>query len=219
MARQAPTTSTGGNPFLTRIYAVESVDDCKQLYDDWSDTYDGDLMGPQQEYKAPAVIAKAVVAANGNLSGEIFDAGCGSGLSGIALVSVGAKTIDGCDVSTGMLKFAEKTGIYRHLEAVDLTQEIPQYSDAKYDVVTCVGTLTHGHVGPVPALKEFVRVTKSGGIIAATVLDDLWESGGYETEVQRLQSEGLVDVLSTEKDDYRKAAGVKARTLVLRRER
>ena len=217
MSRQPPTTNTAGNKFLTRIYGVETVDDCKQLYDDWSDTYDGDLTGPQQEYKAPAVIAKAIVAAGGKLDGEIFDAGCGTGLSGIALVSIGAKTIDGVDVSTGMLKFAEKTGIYRHLAPADLTKEIPDKADASYDIVACVGTLTHGHVGPVPALAEFTRITKPSGIIAATVLDDLWESGGFEAEVNRLAKEGLVDVLCTEKDDYRKAAGVKARTLVLKR--
>lgn len=157
------------------------------------------------------------MAAGGNLAGEIFDAGCGTGLSGIALVSVGAKTIDGVDVSTGMLKGAEKTGIYRHLAPADLTKEIPDKKDESYDVVTCVGTLTHGHVGPIPALKEFVRITKKGGVIAATVLDDLWVSAGHEAEVKRLEHEGLVDVLSTEKDDYRKAAGVKARILVMRK--
>lgn len=217
MTRQAPTTNTAGNPFLTRIYAVETVDDCKRLYDDWSDTYDADLTGPQQNYVAPALIAKAVHAAGGNLEGDIFDAGCGTGLSGKALVNVGAKTIDGVDVSPGMLKFAEKTGIYRHLATADLTKEIPDKGDASYDIVTCIGTLTHGHVGPTPALREFVRVVKSGGITAATVLDDLWESGGYETEVKRLENDRLVDIVSTEKDDYRKAAGVKARILVLRK--
>ena len=41
--------------------------------------------------------------------------------------------------------------------------------------------------------------------------------GGYEAEVGRLRKEGLVDVVSTQSEDYRKGAGVRAKILVLRR--
>ena len=217
MAQSKVTTSAGGNPHIAQIYNVKNSDDCRNIYDDWASTFDEDLTGPAQEYVAPALVAKAVIAAGGNIAGEIFDAGCGTGLSGLALAQAGAKTIDGVDLSTGMLDVAVGKRIYRNLAPANLSKDIPDYPDGKYDVVTCVGTLTHGHVGPVPALWEFVRITKNGGIIAATVLDDIWTSGGYETEVEKLKEQSLVDVVGSESEWYRKGAGVKARILVLRK--
>ena len=55
-----------------------------------------------------------------------------------------------------MLERARATGAYRSLEPADLTRPLPTPADA-YDAVVCVGTLTHGHVGP-EALAEFVRI-------------------------------------------------------------
>jgi hypothetical protein len=89
------------------------------------------------------------------------------------------------------------------------------YLDDSYDVVTCVGTPTHGHVRPVPALSEFVLIVKKVGIVVATVLDDIWQYGGYEAEVERLETDNLVDVVSAEKADFRRGAGVQAIILVL----
>ena len=117
-----------------------------------------------------------------------------------------------------MLEIARQSGVYRNLAPADLTKEIPDQANDRYDLVACVGTLTHGHVGPVPALKEFVRIAKTGGMVAATILDDIWEPQGFKAEVDRLQGEGLVEVVSAESEWYRKGAGVKARILILRKE-
>jgi hypothetical protein len=48
------TTSTAGNTFFTRIYNIKAVEDCRDLYNAWADTYDADLPGPQQDYVAPS---------------------------------------------------------------------------------------------------------------------------------------------------------------------
>lgn len=192
--------------------------DCKDIYDDWAESYDEDLQGPQQGYVAPIHAAGAIKDAVADVgSAEILDAGCGTGLSGAALVNAGAKIIDGVDLSPGMLNVAAKRGIYRKLDTADLSRPIPDIKDESYDAIVCVGTLTHGHVGPTPALREFVRVTRSGGYIAATILDDMWSTAGYEAEVKSLKEQGLLDVVSSDSKDYRKAAGVSARILVLRK--
>ena len=210
------TTNVAGNPKLAGVYNVKTVDDCRALYDEWADTFEQDVTGPTQGYVAPALVAQAILAANGNINGSILDAGCGTGLSGIPLAQCGAKTIDGIDLSPGMLKIARRSGIYRYLDPQDLSKPMSQSADT-YDIVTCVGTLTHGHVGPVPALEEFVRISKPGGLVAATVLDDIWESHGYRAEVERLEKANLVEVVSKESAAYRKAAGVNARILVMRK--
>lgn len=210
------TTNTANNPYLTRAYNVKNPDECRALYDEWATKFNEDVLGEAQGYVAPQLVTQAVLAAGGRIDGEILDAGCGTGLAGLALFQAGAKTIDGNDLSTKMLEIAEKTTVYRSLEPADLSKPINKEGNT-YDVVTCVGTLTHGHVGPDPALAEFVRVTKKGGLVVTTILDDIWKSEGYEAEVERLKEKRKVDVISTENADYRKAAGVKARIVVLRK--
>jgi SAM-dependent methyltransferase len=208
--------NTGGNPFLTRAYASITIDDTRNLYNDWASVYNADMSSPAQDYVGPVLAAQAVVDANGNIRGEVFDAGCGTGLVGIALAKHGATTMDGVDLSPKMLEIAEETKLYRHLATADLSKDIDSPDDI-YDVVVCVGTFTKAHVGPVPALKEFVRIAKKGGVIVGTVLDAIWAPDGYEAEVGRLRDDGAVEVVSAENTDYRKRAGVKARMLVMRK--
>ncbi|PYH98483.1 hypothetical protein BO71DRAFT_426130 [Aspergillus ellipticus CBS 707.79] len=52
-------------------------------------------------------------------------------------------------------------------------------------------------------------------VIVATIIEDLWRAGGFEAEVERLQAEGLVELVSLELKDYRKGAGDKASVVVL----
>jgi SAM-dependent methyltransferase len=189
-------------------YFLKTPDEHKKLYDDWARTYNDDVLGSSTEYVGPVKTVEAVQAARGNLSGNILDAGCGTGLAGVALHQAGARQIDGIDVSPGMLRLAQDTGVYRDLVLADMLKPL-SHADETYDVVTCVGTFTTGHVGPDPALPELVRVTKKGGVVVATIYDGIWKSEGFEAEVQRMKDAQLVDVLSTERTDYRKAEGEK----------
>ena len=100
------TTNTGGNPHLARAYALTGPDDARALYDEWATSYDTDLADEAQGYVAPERAADTVARVAG-VSGEILDAGCGTGLVGVALVDRGATTIDGVDLSPGMLARAE----------------------------------------------------------------------------------------------------------------
>lgn len=58
---------------------------------------------------------------------------------------------------------------------------------------------------------------KKDGVLAATVLVDIWKTEGFETETQKLKEAGVVDVVSTEIVDYRRADQARAVMLVLRR--
>jgi predicted TPR repeat methyltransferase len=207
-----PTTPTGDNPYLARAYGLQGPDDARALYDEWAKDYDRDLADASQEYVAPGLAADTVVREAGP-DVTVLDAGCGTGLVGAELARRGVRVIDGVDVSPGMLEQARATGAYRSLEPVDLTRALPMDADA-YDVVVCVGTLTHGHVGPA-ALAEFVRVTRPEGWVVATVLDDVWESGGFRAEVDRLVDAGAAQLVSADLAPYRKGVGVEARMLVL----
>ncbi|KAL4912695.1 S-adenosyl-L-methionine-dependent methyltransferase [Aspergillus aurantiobrunneus] len=189
---------------------------CMTLYDEWAASYNTDLADTSQNYVAPILTAQAAIQINHNATATVLDAGCGTGLVGEALAKGGAMVIDGADLSPAMLKIAKGTGVYRDLMLADLTQPISKPDEA-YDIVTCCGTFTRGHVGPDPALREFIRLVKQGGIIVATVLHEIWLSGGYKAEVEKLEAEGLARVVSTEVKDYRKGAGDKATFLILQK--
>ncbi|KAM0280531.1 hypothetical protein ACHAQH_003976 [Verticillium albo-atrum] len=202
---------------IGRSYGAANVDEMKAIYDDWASSYDKELAEAEHDYVAPAVATLHVLKSlNVKRLGEhieILDAGCGTGLVGVELAKVGAKHIDGVDLSPGMLKVAQKLGVYRALEAVDLSQPLAR-PNASYDVVVCVGTMTEGHVGPA-AIDEFVRVLKKGGYLVATILFSIWENGGYEKRVKELVAAGKVNFVSANLEDYRRGAGVQARMLVL----
>jgi predicted TPR repeat methyltransferase len=205
--------------FISRATAITADENVQQLYNDWATTYDQDMHDASQEYVAPALAAQAVARSTGTSQSVpagaiILDAGCGTGLVGVRLAQLGAKVIDGIDLSQGMLDVARKTGVYRDLNTADLSKRL-ELDDNVYDVVTCVGTLTQGHVGP-DVLQEFVRVAKRGGVIVATVRETVWSELGFDREVQRLVSGGQVELLSAGLEDYRKGAAAQAYMVCLR---
>lgn len=207
-------TSAAMASLLEQARAAHDGQHCMSLYDKWAATYNSDLAPDSGNYVAPLLTAQTALQFGSNGKGVILDAGCGTGLVGEALTLGGATVIDGLDLSPAMLKVAEKTGVYRHLDVGDMTKPLAKPSDV-YDVITCAGTFTHGHVGPNPALRELVRLTKRGGIVVMTVIEDLWNSGGFEAEVGKLVAEKLVKVVSLELKDYVKGRGDKAQFVVL----
>ncbi|KAJ5623939.1 hypothetical protein N7510_000248 [Penicillium lagena] len=205
------------NLYLGQARATKSVQDCMTIYDKWAATYNDEVGDEAQNYVAPVLVAQAAIkfkSSNDPTKPVILDAGCGTGLVGQAIAIGKAEAIDGLDLSRPMLDVARKTGIYRDLDQADLNKPI-QKANNTYDIVVCVGTFTLGHVGPAPALREFVRITKTTGIVVATILQEIWISGGFKDEVEKLKSEGLVNVVSDGLIDYVKGHGDKAVLLIL----
>ncbi|KAL8669928.1 MAG: hypothetical protein Q9168_005508 [Polycauliona sp. 1 TL-2023] len=201
--------------YLAQARASSNPKDCMALYDQWASTYNDEVGDKAQDYVAPVLVAQVALKASSNpVRSVMLDAGCGTGLVGQALAIGGVKSIDGIDLSSPMLVIAKKTGAYRDLAQADMTRPIEK-RDNTYEIVTCVGTFTAGHVGPDPALRELVRVTKTNGFVIATILEEIWISGGFKTEVEKLQAENLVTVVSDGLIDYVKGHGDKAVLLVL----
>jgi ubiquinone/menaquinone biosynthesis C-methylase UbiE len=206
---------------LDRVFAANSIEESRELYDEWAKTYDSDMTS--HDFTAPTLVAQAVsrglklnhISPSSPLIGlQILDAGCGTGLVGIEMSKLGCTDVLGLDISEGMLAVAKNTAVYDDLRTADLTQRL-EFEDGKFDAVTCCGTFTHGHLGPEP-LQEFVRVVKDGGVVIVTVLESFWVKKGFEAEVERLKKGGKVEVVEKEVHDYRKNAGG-GRLLILRK--
>ncbi|KAJ6007449.1 hypothetical protein N7540_011425 [Penicillium herquei] len=202
--------------YLNQARNSPSVQECMSIYDKWAATYNDEVGDEAQNYVAPVLVAQAAIKfekSNGAANSIILDAGCGTGLVGQALSIAQPRAIDGIDLSVPMLDVARDTGVYRNLDQADLNQPINK-PDGTYDTVVCVGTFTLGHVGPNPALRELLRVTKTHGVVVATILDEIWISHGFKEEVAQMKEEGLVNS-SEELIDYVKGHGDKAVLLIL----
>ncbi|HEY3682765.1 MAG TPA: class I SAM-dependent methyltransferase [Streptosporangiaceae bacterium] len=179
---------------LQRVYHLSSPDEVEGTYDDWAGGYDAELLG-DLAYVGPRMAAErfAALVAPG---AAVLDAGCGTGLVGAELAERGFTTIDGVDLSQGMLDEARAKGCYRTLQKADLTARLP-FDDDTYDATICVGTLTEGHVGP-EALDELIRVTRERVVVA--ILCRIWAPLGYEAYIAGLEERGAARLVeSTER--------------------
>lgn len=121
----------------------------------------------------------------------ILDAGCGTGLSGKALLAAGFITIDGIDVSRRSLEVASMTDAYRTLRAIDLQQLPLPIPDNLYDGLACVGVLTY-LTDSISTLREFSRVVRPGGVVAITQRSDLFAEREFPSVLDRLLDEGVI---------------------------
>ncbi|MEQ8964334.1 MAG: class I SAM-dependent methyltransferase [Azospirillaceae bacterium] len=199
---------------LRRAYGVEGTEEIVALYRDWAARYDADTVG-RFGYVAPALAARAFAAAWPERDSGVVDLGCGTGLSGEALAAHGYRAIDGLDISPEMLDQARAKGVYRDLAVGDLTARL-HAPDGAWAAGLCVGTFTHGHVGP-ESLGEALRVIAPGGALVLTVNDGVWDDLGYPAALDGLAAAGTADVETVEQAEYLREEGIGCRLVTLRR--
>ncbi|WP_030265781.1 class I SAM-dependent DNA methyltransferase [Streptomyces violens] len=149
----------------------------KNYYEDWATRYDVDLA--DQKWVAPRVAANFVhflASAYGTRETTIFDAGCGTGLVGTFLQTLGNYVIDGVDLSENMAAEAVKTNAYRKVYGgVDLSEPVRDERLDQYGIVVSSGVFTLGHVRPT-ALRTLIEYARPNGLILVST------RGSYATE-------------------------------------
>ena len=68
--------------------------------------------------------------------------GCGDGAVGEALHKEGFTNLAGTDISNGMMKIAEETGVYGHLQKVNLMETLP-FEDEEFDCAVTSGVTNY----------------------------------------------------------------------------
>ena len=199
--------------FLDNVYDLDTPDDTRRFYDDWSDTYDAEVA--ENLYATPARLAEALATHVLNKHTPILDLGCGTGVSGAALREAGFDTIDGSDFSAQMLAHAKVKGIYRQLLRADLTDPMP-FEDGAYKIITAVGVLNPGH-GPAEVLDAVLAKLPRGGTFAFSLNDHALADPGYEGRLMDHLDCGTAMLLTKEYGPHLPKIGLKSNVYVLQK--
>ncbi|MDC1269513.1 methyltransferase domain-containing protein [Amylibacter sp.] len=179
---------TDKKPNLDLAYALETVQDNRNLYAAWAKDYENDFASTM-DYILPNQVAKIFVELGG--TGPVLDVGAGTGLAGQALSKLGIHPIDALDLSNAMLEVALEKKIYRNFFTADITQPIVT-NNYFYQGIISSGTFTHGHVGP-NALDNLIMVAEDGAFFALSINKNHWIEKGFAEKFESLN--GVIEKL------------------------
>jgi predicted TPR repeat methyltransferase len=157
---------------LDRVYRAQSPQELRQVYSEWAEAYDHDLVDGLG-WDKPARVVQTLLpflplpASNP----KILDVGAGTGLVGDVLSRHGFQNLTAVDFCPAMLARALSRGVYKELLEMDVSQPLT-LPEAHFDALTAVGIFTEGHLGPA-CLAQLCRPVKAGGLLAFSLRDDL----------------------------------------------
>ena len=144
----------GEDDFFNRVYQLEKDDEIFDLYTEWADSYERDVI--QNGYRTPARCASDLANVVTDLSSPILDIGCGTGYSGLALRKAGFTNIDGTDINPSMLAMARSRKIYDNVLLGTIEKPLPDNASS-YAIISAIGVIGSG-AAPVGILQEVVSI-------------------------------------------------------------
>ena len=202
-------------PVLEKLAAYEAAKRSTQpLYDEWSQTYEADLVD-QLGYTGHLIAANALADVLQDKAASIIDIGCGTGLVGQTLQTLGYKHIDGIDFSQEMLHIARPKAIYEKVLWGDLMKTTVVETGA-YQAAVCAGSFAPGHLGP-ECYPEIIRMVQTGSPIVIFMNGVHFEEDGYPTEIHRLEQSGVWKVIEITAFNYMRALERPGRLIVARK--
>ena len=198
--------------FLGDVYARTGETPIGQFYDDWAESYDAELA--ENAYTTPARLAGALAYTETPHDARILDYGCGTGLSGAALVAEGFTLIDGVDVSAGMLAEAEEKQLYGRLWQID-PEEPVTIAPGSYGVICAVGVISPG-AAPASLLGELADALEDGGRLAFSFNDHALADASYLDALRALRERGMT-LLFEQYGDHLPGIGLKSTVYVFDR--
>lgn len=160
--------------------AAVPIDYVAGLFDSYADKFESHLRG-ELAYRAPEIMLETLRRAKlPSRPLEILDGGCGTGLCGPLLRPLAAR-LDGVDLSSQMIRHAEKKGIYDELIVGDLLKTLADRPN-RYDLIVAADVVIY--LGDLHGLfVAAARALQPGGFFALSV-------EGHEGEGYVLQRSG-----------------------------
>ncbi|MEL6204051.1 MAG: methyltransferase domain-containing protein [Pseudomonadota bacterium] len=173
--------------FLEDVYDRDASKTVDAFYDEWSASYDKELV--DNSYSTPQRLAEALTKLETPTDERLLDYGCGTGLSGQALVAQGFTLLDGCDLSTGMLAEAEHKQIYGRLWQAE-EDPLHPVSFGSYAIIVAAGVVSPG-AAPAHLLHRLAAALDEGGRIAFSFNDHALHDPTYIDALRELRENGM----------------------------
>ena len=202
------------NIFLKRAYRLKNQQDTLSMYGDWAATYDQTMK--DHDYQSPRRIVEALQRHCADKSIAIFDVGCGTGLSGMALATAGFTQIDGSDVSPEMIEIARQLdGVYRRLTCVTLDDPFP-FPDGAYQVITAMGVIADQHAPP-RTIGQLLNKLHAGGLLIFSLNNHTLENPDYLQACHDAVTDGIAIILEDHDGPHMVKLGMTSKIMVLQK--
>lgn len=196
---------------LKEVYRERTVEDQREIYRDWAETYDQQTTGEFGWIGFNTAAAEFSTRVHDKQS-RILDAGCGTGLSGKALHDLGYSNLHGRDLSPEMLAKASTRRVYQTLSEIDLTQPI---EEEPFDAVISVGVFGFGPPEP-EHIRHLVDVTRRGGLVILTVNGKGWKDRNWDKVLPAVVSEYQLNLSETLDIDYLEKEEIPGKLLIFK---
>jgi predicted TPR repeat methyltransferase len=170
---------------LTNVYEAQDSRQTADLYDEWADEYERDVLS--YGYTTPAIIAGLLGRYVDAKDSSVLDAGAGTGMMGEVLKPLGYREPSGIDLSENMLNLARKKNVYGSLRQMELGERLDLPGDS-FSAVVAAGVFTPGH-SPPDSFDELLRVVRPEGHIIFSLRSDTAEETDF-LEKQRALERG-----------------------------
>lgn len=199
------------NEYLPKVYNLSTPEETRLLYDEWAGSYDAEIM--ENGYATPLRVARALAAQLKNLDRPVLDFGCGTGLSGAALIQTGFTAVDGADLSADMLAEAREKGVYRDLWQVHAGSDLP-FDPGDYVAITASGVIGSG-AAPGETFDLLLDALAPHGLLAFSFNDHALRDPDYEGRLRSAIESGAAQVLFQEHGEHLPGIGLGATVYVI----
>lgn len=197
--------------FLDKAYGARDTASTRQLYDDWSASYDAEIT--ENGYATPGRCAQALALHTPDPTQPILDFGCGTGLSGLALRLAGFEVIDGLDLSAEMLEGARAKGVYRSLDQIAGDTALP-HAPGTYAAIAAIGVIGAG-AAPLSTFDTIMDGLATSGLFVFSFNDHALADPAFDGRVTRAVDEGAARLLLREYGPHLPGIDINANVYVL----
>ncbi|MEM7719000.1 MAG: methyltransferase domain-containing protein [Pseudomonadota bacterium] len=195
------------------LWTPHSVEDTRQIYADWATNYDKDVA--DWGYATPGRIAMALRVSGANTEKGVLDYGCGTGLCGMALRTVGFDVIDGTDISPEMLEQAQAREVYRALWLGE-PGSLGHIAPGDYSAVSACGVVSLG-AAPPETLDMLVKALAPGNLLAFSYNEATLDDVRYTDRLDMVTSLSDIETVFEENGPHLPAKDMSSTVYVLKR--
>lgn len=196
-----------------QLWTPHTVEETQKIYADWAGSYDADVA--QWGYATPGRVAMALRQCGANTVKPVLDYGCGTGLCGMALKTMGFDVIDGTDISMEMLAQAEAREAYRQVWK-GAPGTLGHIKAGDYTSIAACGVVSLG-AAPPKTLNLLIEALGPGGLLAFSYNEATMGDRRYTDQLDAAVLASDLEVAFEEEGPHLPAKNMTSTVYVLRR--